>query len=104
MGPSSTIWSPWSASASRCNGETPFLVLPTPAAALHGVPAVFFSARRATPGLNPQCPNPGLRQGHGWPFRATRAARVGRLVRSEEHTSELQSPMYLVCRLLLEKK
>src|SRR5437764_9774734 len=25
-------------------------------------------------------------------------------VRSEEHTSELQSPMYLVCRLLLEKK
>src|SRR5437879_11833568 len=27
-----------------------------------------------------------------------------RQVRSEEHTSELQSPMYLVCRLLLEKK
>src|SRR5437879_13918257 len=26
------------------------------------------------------------------------------LYRSEEHTSELQSPMYLVCRLLLEKK
>src|SRR5437879_6594280 len=25
------------------------------------------------------------------------------LIRSEEHTSELQSPMYLVCRLLLEK-
>src|SRR5437763_12469592 len=29
--------------------------------------------------------------------------RAGRS-RSEEHTSELQSPMYLVCRLLLEKK
>src|SRR5437762_7163255 len=26
------------------------------------------------------------------------------IYRSEEHTSELQSPMYLVCRLLLEKK
>src|SRR5437762_11223864 len=26
------------------------------------------------------------------------------LKRSEEHTSELQSPMYIVCRLLLEKK
>src|SRR5437762_12781834 len=26
------------------------------------------------------------------------------IVRSEEHTSELQSPMYLVCRLLLEKR
>src|SRR5690348_18042660 len=30
---------------------------------------------------------------------------VGRHVeRSEEHTSELQSPVHLVCRLLLEKK
>src|SRR5437879_10554811 len=29
---------------------------------------------------------------------------VAGFVRSEEHTSELQSPMYLVCRLLLEKK
>src|SRR5437763_15240216 len=28
----------------------------------------------------------------------------GANLRSEEHTSELQSPMYLVCRLLLEKK
>src|SRR5256885_10428464 len=28
----------------------------------------------------------------------------GSLVRSEEHTSELQSPCNLVCRLLLEKK
>src|SRR5690348_17442020 len=27
-----------------------------------------------------------------------------REVRSEEHTSELQSPVHLVCRLLLEKK
>src|SRR5437879_10446403 len=26
------------------------------------------------------------------------------VIRSEEHTSELQSPMYLVCRFLLEKK
>src|SRR5438094_2437428 len=30
--------------------------------------------------------------------------RIGRSVRSEEHTSELQSPYDLVCRLLLEKK
>src|SRR5438552_13958718 len=28
----------------------------------------------------------------------------GRGIRSEEHTSELQSPDHLVCRLLLEKK
>src|SRR5438876_2985787 len=29
---------------------------------------------------------------------------ITRLLRSEEHTSELQSPVHLVCRLLLEKK
>src|SRR2546425_2183776 len=33
-----------------------------------------------------------------------REAGVLRMVRSEEHTSELQSLAYLVCRLLLEKK
>src|SRR5258707_10657969 len=31
-------------------------------------------------------------------------AAVGYELRSEEHTSELQSRQYLVCRLLLEKK
>src|SRR2546426_7795332 len=31
-------------------------------------------------------------------------AVIGGLLRSEEHTSELQSPCNLVCRLLLEKK
>src|SRR3712207_7373636 len=30
--------------------------------------------------------------------------RLAALARSEEHTSELQSRQYLVCRLLLEKK
>src|SRR5207249_9033522 len=39
--------------------------------------------------------------------RLSRAARIydaARVVRSEEHTSELQSRFDLVCRLLLEKK
>src|SRR2546422_2114984 len=35
----------------------------------------------------------------GWRVRSW-----GSLVRSEEHTSELQSRLHLVCRLLLEKK
>src|SRR5207244_8932702 len=53
-----------------------------------------------------------------WPrfWRESRAIRLGKLLfvfawgipqrkrRSEEHTSELQSPDHLVCRLLLEKK
>src|SRR3712207_8956092 len=37
-------------------------------------------------------------------FRLRRADGTNRWYRSEEHTSELQSRQYLVCRLLLEKK
>src|SRR3712207_8557513 len=36
--------------------------------------------------------------------RRTYSSRRSRSRRSEEHTSELQSRQYLVCRLLLEKK
>src|SRR5256885_12430074 len=36
--------------------------------------------------------------------RACCPCRWSRCIRSEEHTSELQSPCNLVCRLLLEKK
>src|SRR2546429_4969739 len=36
------------------------------------------------------------------PFRSGVTSRTAR--RSEEHTSELQSRLHLVCRLLLEKK
>src|SRR3712207_7089842 len=66
-------------------------------------------------------PRPGARIGRRHPPRRPRggapgmvrggdraALRVGGLtpehLRSEEHTSELQSRQYLVCRLLLEKK
>src|SRR3989441_5009078 len=35
---------------------------------------------------------------------STPAGILGKNLRSEEHTSELQSLAYLVCRLLLEKK
>src|SRR5690348_17937595 len=49
-----------------------------------------------TPGGSPSDPGAGARTGRvpGWPGPG----------RSEEHTSELQSPVHLVCRLLLEKK
>src|SRR4051794_41753571 len=43
---------------------------------------------------------PGAHRGR--PRAAPRVTAFGR--RSEEHTSELQSPVHLVCRLLLEKK
>src|SRR5437764_4834694 len=51
----------------------------------------LFRSREADPARVPRLPR---RRGH-------ERHAVGR---SEEHTSELQSPMYLVCRLLLEKK
>src|SRR5690625_6101481 len=38
------------------------------------------------------------------PLSATKRWRVVEILRSEEHTSELQSRGHIVCRLLLEKK
>src|SRR2546422_4157871 len=47
----------------------------------------------------------GLRQrGRAGDAHAPAVHREGRRGRSEEHTSELQSRLHLVCRLLLEKK
>src|SRR5256885_12524075 len=46
----------------------------------------------------------GLRPRHGSAARTTDGRRGLTVGRSEEHTSELQSPCNLVCRLLLEKK
>src|SRR5699024_11941451 len=45
-----------------------------------------------------------LRQIRLSPSAATAPCSMGRLLRSEEHTSELQSRFDLVCRLLLDKK
>src|SRR5256885_5020702 len=51
--------------------------------------------------------HPGDREQEGGEIRRARRPalqRLQHLPRSEEHTSELQSPCNLVCRLLLEKK
>src|SRR3712207_8797452 len=47
---------------------------------------------------------PGDRREVNGPGREVSGRAVDRAPRSEEHTSELQSRQYLVCRLLLEKK
>src|SRR2546427_5434001 len=56
-------------------------------------------------------PAPGMVPGVGFPAAPARKhttlkvlLSVGGILRSEEHTSELQSQSNLVCRLLLEKK
>src|SRR5438876_6865226 len=47
-----------------------------------------------------------ISRGPNWTFAAPYAESlpIKGASRSEEHTSELQSPVHLVCRLLLEKK
>src|SRR5258708_27407323 len=60
---------------------------PAGSAATHGRP------RYRAPRLRTPCPP-----------RPLPGSPIPRSTRSEEHTSELQSPDHLVCRLLLEKK
>src|SRR5205809_7594827 len=49
----------------------------------------------------PSCPWRSVRS---CSWDAAKAPRASSTTRSEEHTSELQSRLHLVCRLLLEKK
>src|SRR5437762_10653671 len=67
-----------------------------PRSTLFPYTTLFRSLRRAVPRPLRRRARPACARGN--------PDRRGRDFRSEEHTSELQSPMYLVCRLLLEKK
>src|SRR3712207_9247445 len=85
-------------------------------------PSIFFLMIRRPPRstLFPyttlfRSAHPGSARRRGWPRRSGTACTppgrrsppcccACRAPRSEEHTSELQSRQYLVCRLLLEKK
>src|SRR5690348_18436932 len=60
----------------------------------------LFRSRTASPHLRRETATAGRRA-----VKRPQARRPTRPTsRSEEHTSELQSPVHLVCRLLLEKK
>src|SRR2546423_4482090 len=52
----------------------------------------------------PEPSSPGRQRLARWAARCDEGGNDGPCARSEEHTSELQSLAYLVCRLLLEKK
>src|SRR3712207_7992842 len=82
-----------------------------PRSTLFPYTTLFRSGRpdRGEPGLRAEVLRPGPLRARGREAvprgelgRADRGA--GPAGRSEEHTSELQSRQYLVCRLLLEKK
>src|SRR4051794_41556788 len=68
-----------------------------------GAQPVVLGKRRA---LLREARRRGENAGHPPAFAAGSAAVAAgsKSGRSEEHTSELQSPVHLVCRLLLEKK
>src|SRR5438876_2402575 len=87
-----TLQKPWfcpGESPVLCSGWSPATGLPDPL------------ARRPLPGRRRSGGNHDL----GFFCHISRSCRPGyENRRSEEHTSELQSPVHLVCRLLLEKK
>src|SRR3712207_7291519 len=77
---------------------------------LHDALPISARSGRRAPGARHRPPRP-RGSGRGGPPCRTAAGRCrgrtppgSRRRRSEEHTSELQSRQYLVCRLLLEKK
>src|SRR3712207_8086188 len=79
-----------------------------PRSTLFPYTTLFRSRRRADPAARPRRadhrrPRADARGGVGRRDVEVHPPRGGR-PRSEEHTSELQSRQYLVCRLLLEKK
>src|SRR3712207_8661735 len=81
-----------------------------PRSTLFPYTTLFRSSRSWTVGTEPLCRNGPVAQrpskGPAFMLSRKRGGRFQRsgANRSEEHTSELQSRQYLVCRLLLEKK
>src|SRR3712207_8473537 len=66
--------------------------------------ALPISRTTPTRGETPRCSTRCARARPSSTACTARASSTQRRSRSEEHTSELQSRQYLVCRLLLEKK
>src|SRR3989449_9831598 len=94
--------SPWSDSAAGPNGPQGRPPAPAPGQSTGGETASRAQAPGlARPGKTPVAP---AHAGVGDDRRRVHERRPDLHARSEEHTSELQSRLHLVCRLLLEKK
>src|SRR3712207_9230328 len=83
----------WRSTVFSCISFFFLMIRRPPRSTLFPYTTLFRSAR-----LRPRAQRPDAHP------RARRAGPGRRRHRSEEHTSELQSRQYLVCRLLLEKK
>src|SRR5438309_6669465 len=81
------------------------MLRPPPRSTLFPYTTLFRSHRpRATDISAPAPGSTGQLRLTSNPSSRSRMPRPRRAMRSEEHTSELQSQFHLVCRLLLEKK
>src|SRR5438874_6901046 len=86
------------------------MMRPHPSSTLFPYTTLFRSDRVSSPTrhalrpANPSAARPRTRPSATGPAISPRSAGAIHPVRSEEHTSELQSRRDLVCRLLLEKK
>src|SRR5690348_17810444 len=78
----------------------------SPTSAARSPTTITCAATRSTrsPSTAPATTPPTSSPTHHPATPAPSASIAGAPRRSEEHTSELQSPVHLVCRLLLEKK
>src|SRR5258708_12690795 len=85
-----------------------------PRSTLFPYTTLFRSLARSSSVLTAASPSPkaiaalyhssALARSATMPLAPRRSSGTARRSRSEEHTSELQSPDHLLCRLLLEKK
>src|SRR2546426_11834609 len=104
--PSSRPSRPWSSRASKSSssmGAARHLIIPASLGAVAAGVTVALAAlvlRRPLASV----PENALKFAVGVLLGSFGAFWIGEGLRSEEHTSELQSPCNLVCRLLLEKK
>src|SRR2546422_7924638 len=85
------------------------MIRPPPRSTLFPSTTLSRSLREAAPavaeaGLQERGPDPGIEPHALHDLRDVGARLLAEVGRSEEHTSELQSRLHLVCRLLLEKK
>src|SRR5947208_15480679 len=89
------VWLPFPSGTSCCFNSAATAEIYT--LSLHDALPISPSPDGRSPSCTTSCPRAGKA-----PVRRLSSSSAVR--RSEEHTSELQSPDHLVCRLLLEKK
>src|SRR5690625_6484491 len=90
--------------SSSLKGSSPRKTMPHPRRGGRRSLTGWSQNKRIHPALTDTSPGRGIYPNLKPPLMPNQTGRCDRDLRSEEHTSELQSRGHLVCRLLLEKK